>query len=101
MSIESCQESESERIEEPIETELLRQSNRDGHEPDRYIGVHDILIVDQDEPTTYKAAISSPESKKWLEAMQAEIQSMYDNQVWDLVDLPPESRAVGSKWFSS
>jgi hypothetical protein len=23
---------------------------------------------------------------------------MYDNQVWDLVDLPPESRAVGSKW---
>ena len=24
---------------------------------------------------------------------------MYDNQVWDLVDLPTESRTVGNKWI--
>ncbi|GKB41756.1 retrotransposon protein, putative, ty1-copia subclass [Tanacetum coccineum] len=30
-----------------------------------------------------------PESNKWLDAMNAEIQSMKDNQVWCLVDLPP------------
>jgi hypothetical protein len=27
------------------------------------------------------------------------MQSMYDNQVWDLVDLPTESRTVGNKWI--
>ncbi|KAD2132529.1 hypothetical protein E3N88_41798 [Mikania micrantha] len=31
--------------------------------------------------------------------MDIEMQSMYDNQVWDLVDLPPNSKAVGSKWI--
>ncbi|GKA49297.1 retrotransposon protein, putative, ty1-copia subclass, partial [Tanacetum coccineum] len=29
------------------------------------------------------------ESNKWLDAMNAEMQSMKDNQVWHLVDLPP------------
>ena len=30
--------------------------------------------------------------------MNDEMQSMHDNQVWDLVELPSDSRAVGSKW---
>ncbi|GJX24878.1 hypothetical protein Tco_0231174, partial [Tanacetum coccineum] len=30
-----------------------------------------------------------PESDKWLDAMNAEMQSMKDNQVWYLVDLSP------------
>ncbi|GKF26236.1 retrotransposon protein, putative, ty1-copia subclass [Tanacetum coccineum] len=44
-------------------------------------------------------ALSDPESEKWLEAMNAEMQSMKDNQVWNLVDLPPNCRTVKSKWF--
>ena len=28
------------------------------------------------------------DSVKWLEAMKSEIDSMYQNQVWDLVDAP-------------
>ncbi|KAD6795217.1 hypothetical protein E3N88_06113 [Mikania micrantha] len=31
--------------------------------------------------------------------MDAELQSMHDNQVWDLVDLPPNCKTVGSKWI--
>ena len=50
------------------------------------------------EPTSYKEAISDGESEKWLETMKAEMQSMYDNQVWDLVDLPNGSKPVGCKW---
>ncbi|GKB84129.1 retrotransposon protein, putative, ty1-copia subclass, partial [Tanacetum coccineum] len=50
-----------------------------------------ILILDNDhrEPPNYQAALSDPESKKWLEAINAEMQSMKDNEVWNLVDLPP------------
>ncbi|GKA57199.1 retrotransposon protein, putative, ty1-copia subclass [Tanacetum coccineum] len=40
-----------------------------------------------------------PESNKWLDAMIAEMQSMIDNMVWVLVDLPPGCKTVGSKWI--
>ncbi|GJU23714.1 retrotransposon protein, putative, ty1-copia subclass [Tanacetum coccineum] len=39
------------------------------------------------------------ESNKWLDAMNAEMQSMIDNIVWVLVDLPPNFKTVGSKWI--
>ncbi|GKC31839.1 retrotransposon protein, putative, ty1-copia subclass [Tanacetum coccineum] len=45
------------------------------------------------------AALADPESDKWLEAMNTEMQSMKDNQVWILVELPPNGRIVGSKWL--
>ncbi|GJT29901.1 retrotransposon protein, putative, ty1-copia subclass [Tanacetum coccineum] len=38
-------------------------------------------------------------SNKWIDAMNAEIQSMMDNMVWVLVDLPPGCKTVGSKWL--
>ncbi|GJR67055.1 retrotransposon protein, putative, ty1-copia subclass [Tanacetum coccineum] len=40
-----------------------------------------------------------PESNKWLDAMNAEMQSMIDNMVWVLVDLPPNCKTVRSKWI--
>ncbi|GJX06045.1 putative retrotransposon protein [Tanacetum coccineum] len=51
-------------------------------------------LWDLNEPTRYKAATLDPESNKWIDAMNAEIQSMIDNMVWVLVDLPPNSRLV-------
>jgi hypothetical protein len=43
--------------------------------------------------------MEGPESKKWLEAMKSEIRSMYDNQVWTLVDIPSDHKAVENKWI--
>ncbi|GJV15014.1 retrotransposon protein, putative, ty1-copia subclass [Tanacetum coccineum] len=34
-----------------------------------------------------------------LDAMNEEMQSIKDNQVWRLVDLPPNSKTIGSKWL--
>ena len=31
--------------------------------------------------------------------MNAEMQSMFDNHVWDLVELPPNGKVVGCKWI--
>ncbi|GKA81002.1 retrotransposon protein, putative, ty1-copia subclass [Tanacetum coccineum] len=53
-------------------------------------------LEDLDEPPNYKAALSDPKSHKWLEAMNTEMQSMKDNQVWVLVELPPNGRIVVS-----
>ncbi|GJS86226.1 zinc finger, CCHC-type containing protein [Tanacetum coccineum] len=45
------------------------------------------------------AALLDPESDKWLNAMNVEMQSMKDNKVWVLVELPPNGKTVGSKWL--
>ena len=58
-----------------------------------------VMFTDLDEPATYKAAMEGPESEKWLGAMKSEIQSMYDNKVWTLVDLPEDRKAVENKWI--
>jgi hypothetical protein len=40
-----------------------------------------VMLIDQDEPATYREAMECPESEKWLEAMKSKIRSMHDNQV--------------------
>ncbi|KAJ9560577.1 hypothetical protein OSB04_005737 [Centaurea solstitialis] len=92
-------EPQSEPIEE-VQTQDLRRSNRVRQEPDRYLG----FLVSQDggdlnEPTSYGEVVSGSESEQWQEAMKAEMQSMYDNQVWELTNLPQHCRAVGRKWI--
>ncbi|GJY35192.1 retrotransposon protein, putative, ty1-copia subclass [Tanacetum coccineum] len=51
------------------------------------------------ELANYKEAMASLEAAKWKEAMKNEIQSMYDNQVWNLVDTSPDLKMVGCKWI--
>ena len=53
--------------------------------------------MDQDEPTTYREAVESPNSAKWLGTTKAEMQSMYDNQVWTLVDPPKGAKIIKCK----
>ncbi|GJR78218.1 retrotransposon protein, putative, ty1-copia subclass [Tanacetum coccineum] len=61
--------------------------------------VEEYNLGDLNEPANYKVAIFVLESDKWVDAMNAEIQSMKDNQVWCMVDLPPNCKTVGSKWL--
>ena len=39
----------------------------------------DVLLMDQNEPTTYQKAMLGPDSESSLEAMRSEMQSLYDN----------------------
>ncbi|GJR77561.1 retrotransposon protein, putative, ty1-copia subclass [Tanacetum coccineum] len=57
------------------------------------------FVGDLNEPANYKAALLDPESDKWLDGMNVEMQSMKDNKVWDLVDLTPDGKTVTSKWL--
>ena len=78
------------------------RSDRTRQIPVRYefliIDDNDMLIVDQSEPTSYQEAINYPDSEKWLEAMKSEMQSMYDNQVWTLIDPTNGLKTIGCKW---
>ncbi|GKD47346.1 retrotransposon protein, putative, ty1-copia subclass [Tanacetum coccineum] len=46
-----------------------------------------------------KTPYEDPKFDKWLIAMNVEMQSMKDNEVWNLVDLPPNGKIIGSKWL--
>nr|GEV41896.1 hypothetical protein [Tanacetum cinerariifolium] len=56
-------------------------------------------LRDLGEPANYKAALLDPESEKWLNAMNVEMQSIKDNDVCVLVELPPNGKTVDSKWL--
>ena len=87
----------------------LRRSTRVRNVPEHYYGFHitaegetlisDETLVGLDEPNSYAEAMAGPESAKWKEAMDSEIQSMYDNQVWNLVENVPGRKIVACKWI--
>ncbi|GKF05870.1 retrotransposon protein, putative, ty1-copia subclass [Tanacetum coccineum] len=64
-----------------------------------YVDAEEHELGDINEPLIYKVALSDPESDKWLDAINTEMQSMKGNQVSSLVDHPPNGRTIGSKWL--
>ncbi|KAK1613923.1 hypothetical protein QYE76_019440, partial [Lolium multiflorum] len=78
-----------------------RRSTRERTTPDWYDPCLNVMIVDNndEDPATYEEAMMSPDSNKWQEAMKSEMGSIYDNQVWTLVDLPDSRKAVENKWI--
>ncbi|KAL0445170.1 UNVERIFIED_CONTAM: hypothetical protein Slati_2239700 [Sesamum latifolium] len=52
-------------------------------------------------PKTYGEAMSDIDSKKWIEAMKSEMDSMSSNKVWTLVDPRKRVKSVGCKWSTN
>ena len=52
-----------------------------------------------DDPLNFREAIESSYSRKWINAMGEEMQSMKDNDVCDLVLLPEGMKRIGCKWI--
>ena len=49
-------------------------------------------------PTSYEQALKSHHYQYWKEAMESEIEAMYRLDAWELCDLPPDRKAIGSRW---
>nr|GEU70529.1 hypothetical protein [Tanacetum cinerariifolium] len=76
----------------------IHRSTRTRHAPDRmclYIDAEEHELGDLGEPANYKAALLDPEFEKWLNSMNVKMQSMKDNEVWVLVELPPDGKTIG------
>jgi hypothetical protein len=63
------------------------------------MGERDILLLDNDELMTYAEAMIDPDFEKWQSAMRSEIDSMDDNQVWNLVDPLDGVKPIECKWI--
>ncbi|GKC16922.1 zinc finger, CCHC-type containing protein [Tanacetum coccineum] len=92
-------EENDQEIDEPqSDINPIRRSTRTRRPTDRlclYVDAEEHELGDLGEPANYKAALLDPESDKWLNAMNVEMQSMKDNKVWELVDLPPNGKLLG------
>ena len=48
---------------------------------------HECELSINDYPISFRQAMESGYSKKWLNVMKEELKSMDDNKVWDLIEL--------------
>ena len=39
-----------------------------------------------------------PDANEWISAATDEITALQNNNTWELVELPPGRKAIGSKW---
>ena len=59
------------------------------------------ILSDTSTPSTYKEAINSPNSRRWIESMSKEITDLKKNETWEYVrrrDVPKTHRVTKSKW---
>lgn len=87
------EESSVQDVEEPV----LRYSDREQRCSDFY-GEWVSLAGKLMEPRTVDEALSSPDGKKWKNAMEMELESLHSNDVWELVEMPKNRKLINSKW---
>ena len=52
-----------------------------------------------EDPLIFKNAMEDVDKDEWIKAMSLELESMYFNSVWDLVDQPDGVKPIGYKWI--
>src|SRR6185312_7382327 len=85
----------AEQVEMSMATEAPPQPRRSA----RLRAARELLLLDNDEPATYAEAMADPDSERWQDAMKSEIESMKENQVWNLIDPPDGVRTIECKWI--
>ena len=70
--------------------------------PIRFIGLGEtyeaIPKEVESDPYTYEEAMNNIDAHHWIKAMKSELDSMYSNQVWDIVKALNSIKPVGCKW---
>jgi hypothetical protein len=78
---------------------VVRRSTRLSIPPERYSpSLYYLLLTDSGEPECYEEAMQVDTKKKWEQGMKEEMDSLANNQTWDLVQLPTGKRALQNKW---
>ncbi|KAA0062799.1 gag/pol protein [Cucumis melo var. makuwa] len=92
----------STRTHQPQSLREPRRSGRVTNLPIRYMSLTETLTVisdgDIEDPLTFKKAIEDVDKDEWIKAMNLELESMYFNSVWDLVDQLDGVKPIGCKW---
>ena len=87
---------------EMITTQVPRRSGRIVWPPIGFIGLGETYETISEEaksnPYTYEEAMNDIDAHHLVKAMKSKLDSMYSNQVWDLVKASNDIKLVGCKW---
>ena len=88
---------------EPQQPLELRRSGRTTRKPSRYLLLGEsyqaITIDSGEDPVNYKEALEDVDAQEWLKAMDREMESIYSNSVWSLVEAPKGVKPIRCKWI--
>ncbi|GAA0170797.1 transmembrane signal receptor [Lithospermum erythrorhizon] len=85
---------------EPENTEpATRTSSRNRMPSTRYPASEYILFSDGLEPLYYQEAMESDDSKQWLASMEEEMNSLYKNNTYTLVDKSKAAKVLKNRWI--
>ena len=57
-----------------------------------------LSLIDSGEPKCYEKAMQVDTKKKWEKCMKEEMDSLENNQIWDLFQFPARKRGLQNKW---
>ena len=86
---------DTEDVQEDLPTDsttepTLRRSGRERRPPD-YYGVEANTVGElQNEPASFDDVLQSSKRDKWMNAMEQEMKSLKENEVWEMVELPKD-----------
>ena len=95
----SATDSESEDDTTQKEEKPLRRTRiTAGVPPKRFADEFVYHVGEMDEPTTMQEALQSDRQQEWIQAADAEYNSLMKNKTWELVKFPKGRKAVSCKW---
>ena len=87
---------------EMTSTQEPRHSGRIVRPPIRFIGLGETYEANSEEaetdPYIYEEAMNDIDAHHWVKAMKSKLDSVYSNQVCDLVKVPNNIKPIGCKW---
>jgi hypothetical protein len=78
---------------------VVRRSTRLSRFPERYFAsMYYLLLTDSGEPECYEEEMQVDTKNNWEQGMKEKMDSMVNNQTWDLVQFSAGKRALQNKW---
>jgi hypothetical protein len=79
---------------------VVRISTMLSRTPEQYSpSLYYLLLSDYGEPECYEEEIQVDTKNKWEQGMKEEMDSLVNNQTWDLVQFPIGKISLWNKWF--
>ena len=97
------QNDQEDLLVEPQQPVELRRSGRTTRKPSGYLLLGEsyqaITINSEEDLVNYKEALEDVDAQEWLKAMDREMESMYSNSVWSLLEARKGVKPIGCKWI--
>ena len=96
---EEDKENVNSQVDQSTPVAEVQRSSRNIRPPHRYsLILNYLLLIDGGKLECYDEALQDENSSKWELAMKDEMDSLLENQTWELTELPVGKKVLHNKW---